>query len=443
MTITIIGGGLAGSEAAWRTAGAGIPTRILEMKPLAYTPAHHSPFLAELVCSNSFRSLDLGNAVGLLKEEMRLLGSLVMEAARIHQVPAGKSLAVDREGFARWITEQITHHPLIEVISREVGTLPRERPLIVASGPLTTDTLAREIGRLLGSDHLHFYDAIAPIVFRDSINFEKAFLGSRYGHGGMDYINCPLDQEEYGRFLEQLLQAEQVPLHPFEEPRFFEGCLPIEIMAARGRDTLRFGPMKPVGLTDPRTGKIPYALVQLRQDNREGTLFNMVGFQTKLKRPGQKRIFHLIPGLERAEFARLGSIHRNTFVNGPEVLLTTLQLKNFPDMLLAGQITGVEGYVESAATGILAGANAVRLLKNQSLLVPPETTALGALTAHVGRSPARDFQPMNVNFGLFPPLEGKIPKRERGRAYAERALQDLKRWIGEAGLADLFPVERD
>ncbi|MBA4393919.1 MAG: methylenetetrahydrofolate--tRNA-(uracil(54)-C(5))-methyltransferase (FADH(2)-oxidizing) TrmFO, partial [Desulfobacca sp.] len=351
MTITIIGGGLAGCEAAWQAVKLGFPVRLLEMKPLRFSPAHHSPLLAELVCSNSLRSREIDSAVGLLKEEMRYLGSLILESAQSHQVPAGKALSVDREGFARTITDKISAHPLIEVIARDVSSLPDQHPLILATGPLTTDELAEDLGRLLGSSHLHFYDAIAPIIFLDSINMDKAYRGSRYGHGGADYINCPLDEGEYARFLEQMLQAEQVPLHPFEEVRYFEGCLPIEVMGQRGKDTLRFGPMKPVGLPDPKTGRIPYAVVQLRQDNSSGTLFNMVGFQTKLKWPEQERIFHLIPGLEQAVFARLGSIHRNTFVNGPEVLDPTLQLKINPQIFLAGQITGVEGYVESAATG--------------------------------------------------------------------------------------------
>jgi methylenetetrahydrofolate--tRNA-(uracil-5-)-methyltransferase len=432
--ITIIGGGLAGCEAAWQAAGQGIPVRILEMKPLRFSPAHNSPLLAELVCSNSFRSKDLESAVGLLKEEMRLLGSLVMESARACQVPAGKSLAVDREGFARFITDRITTHPLINTIARDVSSLPDQGLLILATGPLTTDELAQNLGELMGSTHLHFYDAIAPIVFLDSIDLNKAYRGSRYGHGGADYINCPLNEEEYQIFLEQLLQAEQAPLHSFEEPRYFEGCLPIEIMAERGRDTLRFGPMKPVGLPDPRTGKIPYAVVQLRQDNQEGTLFNMVGFQTKLKWPEQKRIFRLIPGLEQAEFARLGSIHRNTFVNGPEVLLPTLQLKKALRIFLAGQITGVEGYVESAAMGILAGINAGRLFKGKPLITPPATTAIGALTAHISQQPKKDFQPMNINFGLLPTLEGKVPRSLRGKSYAERGLADLKAWMSLEGL---------
>jgi methylenetetrahydrofolate--tRNA-(uracil-5-)-methyltransferase len=431
--ITIIGGGLAGCEAAWQATRQGIRVRLLEMKPLRFSPAHRSPLLAELVCSNSLRSQDPESAVGLLKEEMRLLGSLILESASVQQVPAGKALAVDREGFARFVTERIKSHPLIEIITCDVAFLPDQVPLVLATGPLTTDELAENLGVFLGSDHLHFYDAIAPIVLRDSINFEKAFLGARYGHGGDDYINCPLNEKEYAVFLEQILGAEQVPLHSFEEPRYFEGCLPIEIMAGRGKDTLRFGPMKPVGLTDPRTGTVPYAVVQLRQDNLEGTLFNMVGFQTKLKWPEQKRVFRLIPGLEHAEFGRLGSIHRNTFVNGPEVLLPTLQLKKAQGILLAGQITGVEGYVESAAMGILAGINAARIMGKKTPVVPPKTTAIGALVAHLSQGTKKDFQPMNINFGLFPPLEGKIPRRFRGKAYAERAVEDLKKWIGGRG----------
>lgn len=432
--ITIIGGGLAGCEAAWQVVRQGWPVRLLEMKPHRYTPAHRSPLLAELVCSNSLRSQDRTSAVGLLKEEMTFLGSLVLKAARLHQVPAGKSLAVDREAFAQTITETISSHPLITRRVEEVTALPEDGPVILATGPLTTDALAADLGRLLKSDHLHFYDAIAPIVYRESIRMEKAYLGSRYGHGGADYINCPFDEKEYSLFLEQLLKAEQVPLHPFEEPRYFEGCLPIEIMAQRGRDTLRFGPMKPVGLPDPRTGKVPFAVVQLRQDNREGSLFNMVGFQTKLKRPEQERVFRMIPGLEQAEFARLGSIHRNTFVNGPEVLFPTLQLKKDPAIFLAGQITGVEGYVESSAMGILAGINAGHLLENKPLVIPPATTALGSLINHLAGPPKNNFQPMNVNFGLFPTLDKRVSRPLRGGCYAERALADFKSWMTAEGL---------
>jgi methylenetetrahydrofolate--tRNA-(uracil-5-)-methyltransferase len=432
--LTIIGGGLAGCEAAWQAARRSVDVDVLEMKPRVFSPAHQSPDLAELVCSNSLRSRDLHNAVGLLKEEMQRLGSLILEAALIHQVPAGKSLAVDREAFARYITEKITSHPGIRVERREVTSLPPERPLVVATGPLTSDPLAQALANLLGSEQLHFYDAIAPIVYRESIDDDRVYRGSRYGHGGEDYINCPLDEEQYDRFLRALLAAEMVALHPFEEPRYFEGCLPIEVMARRGRDTLRFGPMKPVGLPNPRTGKVPYAVVQLRQDNRSGSLFNLVGFQTKLKRPDQQRVFRLIPGLERAEFARLGSIHRNTFLESPRVLRSSLQLKADPGILLAGQITGVEGYVESTAMGLLAGINAVRLLAGRPPAVPPAATALGALVGHITREPVKDFQPMNVNFGLFPPLPARVPKKEKGERLARRALEDLKEWMRDEGL---------
>jgi methylenetetrahydrofolate--tRNA-(uracil-5-)-methyltransferase len=432
--VTIIGGGLAGCEAAWQAARRGVATELWEMKPRVYSPAHRSPDLAELVCSNSLRSREVQNAVGLLKEELRRLGSLILEAALAHEVPAGKSLAVDRETFSRHITEKIAGHPYIRVERGEVTSLPPERPLVVATGPLTSDLLAQSLVRFLGSDRLHFYDAIAPIVYAESIDENRTYRGSRYGHGGEDYINCPLDEPQYDRFLQALLSAEMVPLHPCEEPRYFEGCLPIEVMARRGRETLRYGPMKPVGLPDPRTGKVPHAVVQLRQDNRSGSLFNLVGFQTKLKWPEQERVFRLIPGLERAEFARLGSIHRNTFLDGPKVLLPTLQLKTDPGILLAGQITGVEGYVESTAMGLLAGINAARLLQDRPAAVPPPTTALGALIGHVSREPVKEFQPMNVNFGLFPPLAGRVPKKEKGERLAQRALEELGEWVRREGL---------
>jgi len=433
--LIVIGGGLAGCEAAWQAASQGVAVRLLEMKPLRFSPAHRSPFLAELVCSNSLRSQDIQSAVGLLKEEMRYLGSLVMESALNHQVPAGKALAVDRERFAGHITDRIKTHPLIQVVSQEVSRLPRDEILVLATGPLTTESLADDLIELLGEKQLHFYDAIAPIVTLESIDGAKVYRGSRYGYGGADYINCPMSQREYDLFYENLIKAEQVPLHPFEKANFFEGCLPIEIMAQRGKDTLRFGPMKPVGLPDPRTGEIPFAVVQLRQENLEGSLTNMVGFQTKLKWGEQERVFRLIPGLEKAEFARLGSIHRNTFVNGPEVLLPTLQLKKHAGFFLAGQISGVEGYVESAAMGILAGFNAARYQRGKPLLNPPVTTALGALIGHITRKPLGDFQPMNINFGLFPPLPGKTPRRDRGRRYAERSLKDLNTWMEQEGLS--------
>jgi methylenetetrahydrofolate--tRNA-(uracil-5-)-methyltransferase len=410
------------------------------MKPQKFSAAHHSPDLAELVCSNSLRSNEPSSAVGLLKEEMRRLGSLTMAAAAQTSVPAGRALAVDRTLFARRVTEAVEDHPLIEVVREEVAALPlQEAPTIVATGPLTSDGLSRALAELTGSEHLYFYDAIAPVVEADSINMSRVFRASRYGAGD-DYLNCPLDEAQYQHFLRELLTGERVPLAPFEEgARYFEGCLPIEVMAERGPDTPRFGPMKPVGLVDPRTGKQPYAVVQLRQENRQATLYNLVGFQTKLRYGEQERVFRLIPGLEGARFARLGSIHRNTFVKGPEVLLPTLQLKARPDVFLAGQITGVEGYVESAAMGILAGINAARLLRGEPLVVPPLATAIGALTAHVSGesltpSGKQGFQPMNVNFGLFEPLTGRVKRKDKGAAYAERALKALSEWMEREGL---------
>ncbi len=430
MAIIVIGGGLAGVEATWQIVRRGESVILYEMRPQKTTPAHKTAYLAELVCSNSLRSQEITTAVGLLKEEMRRLGSLVMEAAEKTAVPAGKALAVDRERFAQYITQKITTHPLVEIRHEEVMEIPRNDIVILATGPLTSDAISEDLKRITGKEHLHFYDAIAPIVYADSINMNIAFFASRYGKG-KDYINCPLNEEEYNRFYEALLKAERVPLHEFEEPRYFEGCLPIEVMAGRGKDTLRFGPMKPVGIIDPRTGKQPYAVVQLRRDNKEGTLYNMVGFQTKLKWSEQKRVFRLIPGLEQAEFARYGSIHRNTFIDAPRVLDKYLRLKNLPNVFIAGQLSGVEGYVESAATGILAGINAVRLLKNMPLLSPPPTTALGAMISHLTNIVTKDFQPSNVNWGLFPRLPKKVPKRERGKLYAARALNDLEKWIRE------------
>lgn len=432
--LLIIGAGLAGCEAAWQGARRGIDLELWEMKPGRFTPAHHSPYLAELVCSNSLRSDDLQNAVGLLKEEMRLLGSLVLASALATRVPAGKALAVDREGFARFITNKIQGHEKIRLVSREAAELPPWRPLVLASGPLTTDELARALGLFLGREQLHFYDALAPIVYTESVDQAKVYRGSRYDHGGDDYLNCPLTETEYRHFISQLLQAEQTPLHPFEAIKYFEGCLPIEVMAQRGEETLRYGPMKPVGLPDPQTGKNPHAVVQLRQDNTDGTLYNLVGFQTKLKWKDQERVFRLIPGLEQAEFARLGSVHRNTFVDGPQVLLPTLQLKLDSGVFLAGQITGVEGYVESAAMGILAGINAARIMEGRPPVVPPPTTALGALVGHVSREARGDFQPMNINFGLFPALPGRVHRRDRGAHYARRALADFQAWMAAEGL---------
>lgn len=437
--VTIIGGGLAGSEAAWQLARAGVRVRLVEMRPVHPTPAHKTDRFAELVCSNSFRSDDcFGNAVGLLHEEMRRLGSLIMAMADRHKLPAGSALAVDRDGFAKAVSEALLSHPLITIERRVVERLParEEGPTIVATGPLTHEALARDIQRVGGEKQLAFFDAIAPIVYKDSIDFSKAWMQSRWNEAGpagtgADYINCPLDKEQYEAFIDALLTAEKIEFHEWEKDTpYFEGCLPIEVMAARGRDTLRFGPMKPVGLVDPRTGKRPYAVVQLRQDNALGTLWNMVGFQTKLKYGEQIRVFRMIPGLERAEFARLGGLHRNTFINSPRLLDSTLRFKPMPWIRFAGQITGCEGYVESAALGLLAGRFWAAELAGHEPVPPPPETAHGALLAHVtGGARAETFQPMNVNFGLFPPLPPEVPKSARKRALAERALAALAAWI--------------
>jgi methylenetetrahydrofolate--tRNA-(uracil-5-)-methyltransferase len=403
------------------------------MKPQKYSPAHTSPLLGELVCSNSLRSEALESAVGLLKEEMRRLGSLVMAAAEATRVPAGKSLAVDREFFAGHITQALEQEPLVEVVREEVADINPAHLTVVASGPLTSEAMAQALGSLTGQEHLHFYDAMAPIVYADSLDMSKIFRASRYG-AGEDYLNCPFTEEEYATFYDVLMKADQVPLKSFEEPRYFEGCLPMEVMAARGYLTPTFGPLKPVGLIDPRTGEQPFAVAQLRAENREGTLYNLVGFQTKLTYPEQKRVFRLIPGMEKAEFARLGSIHRNTFIRSPGLVSTHINFFHHPNIFLAGQISGVEGYVESSAMGLLAGINAARRAQNLPLISPPRATAHGALVAHLTNTATRDFQPMNVNFGLFPPLPRRIPKKHRGAAYAERALEDLAAWVQEIGV---------
>jgi methylenetetrahydrofolate--tRNA-(uracil-5-)-methyltransferase len=430
-SVTIIGGGLAGAEAAWQSASRGIAVTLYEMKPARFSPAHTLPSLAELVCSNSLRGASLENAVGLLKEEMRRLGSLFMEAADATRVPAGGALAVDRELFSRFITERIESHPLITVVREEATRIPENGITIIASGPLTSEPLALAISELTGP-YLYFYDAIAPIVTASSIHMDTVFRASRYGKGdGDDYLNCPMNREEYDAFMAALLAAEKVPTRDFEKLIHFEGCMPVEEMASRGHDTLRFGPMKPVGLTDPRTGREPHAVIQLRMENREGTLYNLVGFQTKLTYPEQKRVFRMIPGLEGAEFVRLGSMHRNTFINAPTVLTPSLRMKSNPRILFAGQITGVEGYVESAATGFIAGVNASLLALHgpeAELPVAPATTAHGALVRHITGTDAKHFQPMNVNYGLFPELSGRVRKTERRRLLAERALNDLEAW---------------
>jgi methylenetetrahydrofolate--tRNA-(uracil-5-)-methyltransferase len=431
--IVIIGAGLAGCEAAWQAAQRGVPLTLHEMKPEKYSPAHHFEGLAELVCSNSLRGESQENAVGLLKEELRRLGSLFMAAADATRVPAGGALAVDREEFSRFITEKITSHPLINIVRGEVTGIPSESLVVIATGPLTSDLLAAEIGRLTG-DYLYFYDAIAPIVTASSINMDKVFRASRYGKGdGDDYLNCPLDEGEYRDFVADLLAAEKVAPHSFEKVIHFEGCMPVEELAGRGLDTLRFGPMKPVGLVDPRTGREPHAVVQLRMEDRAGTMFNLVGFQTKLIYSEQRRIFRMIPGLEHAEFVRLGSMHRNTFINAPRLLCPTFQMREELRLLFAGQITGVEGYVESAASGFIAGVNAARLALGQGPLTPPSTTALGALVRHITNAELRHFQPMNVNYGLFPELPGRVKKKEKRALLAGRALADLTEWMRVEG----------
>jgi len=433
--VVVIGGGLAGCEAAWQLLNRGIRVTLYEMRPEVFTAAHKTPLLAELVCSNSLRSRMIESAVGLLKEEMRLLGSLIIEAADATALPAGKALAVDRALFSRHVEERLGDRERLEIIRNEAVDIPEEGVVIIASGPLTSDSLAKKIADITGRDHLYFYDAIAPIVEAGSIDLSKAFQASRYDAGAGDYLNCPMDRDQYEAFYKALMDAEEVPLRRFEDPRYFEGCLPIEVMARRGLHTLRFGPMKPVGLADPRTGREPYAVVQLRQENRESSLYNMVGFQTKLTWPEQKRVFRMIPALEKAEFARLGSIHRNTFLNAPAVLRKTLQLHSDERIFFAGQITGVEGYVESAATGLMAGVFAARHLRGQAPSPPPGVTALGALLAHLARADAETFQPMNINFGLFPALEKKVPRKDRGCAYAERALAAVRQWKAEIGSA--------
>jgi methylenetetrahydrofolate--tRNA-(uracil-5-)-methyltransferase len=455
----VIGGGLAGSEAAWQIASAGVPVVVHEMRPVRMTEAHQTQNLAELVCSNSFRSDDwANNAVGLLHEEMRRAGSLIMGAGDTHKLPAGGALAVDRDGFAQEVTARLTSHPLVTIAREEIAGLPPLEwdSVVVATGPLTSPALGEAIGKLTGEGELAFFDAIAPIVHIHSVDQTIAWRQSRYdkagpGGTGADYLNCPMTKEQYGAFIDALLAGEKTSFREWEaNTPYFEGCLPIEVMAERGRETLRFGPMKPVGLDDPRTGRWPYAVVQLRQDNALGTLWNMVGFQTKLRHAEQTRIFRMIPGLENAEFARLGGLHRNTFLNSPRVLDGQLRLKAMPRLRFAGQMTGVEGYVESAAIGLIAGRLAAAERHGALIPPPPPTTALGALVAHItgghieggaDTSGARSFQPMNVNFGLFPPIEesstdasGKrIKGKEKGamrkRAMAERALVDLDCWL--------------
>lgn len=435
--VTVLGAGLAGSEAAWQLAKRGIPVRLVEMRPGTSSPAHHTGDMAELVCSNSLRSDRLTNAVGLLKEEMRLLDSLIMQAADRARVPAGGALAVDRAQFSGFITRTLTEHPMIRVERAEAVEIP-EGPCVVATGPLTSPALAEQIAALPGLETLNFYDAAAPIVTLESLNMEKIFRQSRYDRGE-DYLNCPMTEEEYNRFVDELLSAETAPIHGFEEKKVFEGCMPVESMARRGRMVLAFGPMKPVGLRDPRTGKEAFAVVQLRQDNAEGTLYNLVGFQTRLKFPEQKRVFGLIPGLENAAYARYGVMHRNTFLHSPGFLNAHFEAINCPRRYFAGQMTGVEGYVESAASGLLAGLSLASDLQGKGTVELPRLTAIGAM-GHYVATPNRDFQPMNCSFGLLDPLpvdreHRKIRnKAQRYEAVSARSLAFLQDWITKAGL---------
>ncbi|WP_158045986.1 methylenetetrahydrofolate--tRNA-(uracil(54)-C(5))-methyltransferase (FADH(2)-oxidizing) TrmFO [Skermanella pratensis] len=444
--VHVIGGGLAGSEAAWQIASAGVPVVLHEMRPVRKTDAHQTDGLAEMVCSNSFRSDDAEyNAVGLLHEEMRRCGSLILRCADVHKVPAGGALAVDRDRFSAAVSEALASHPLVTIVREEVAGLPPADwdSVIVATGPLTSPALAEAVRELTGEESLAFFDAIAPIVYKESIDLSKAWFQSRYdkpgpGGTGQDYINCAMDRGQYEAFIQALLDAPKTDFKEWEKNTpYFEGCLPIEVMASRGIDTLRYGPMKPVGLTNPHTGGRSHAIVQLRQDNALGTLYNLVGFQTKMKYADQTRVFRMIPGLENAEFARLGGLHRNTFLNSPKLLDREMRLKAMPNLRFAGQVTGVEGYVESAAIGLLTGrfAGAERL--GRTCAAPPATTALGALLNHItGGADAETFQPMNVNFGLFPDLEGKIKGRDRKLAYTRRALNDLDDWLGTRRAAE-------
>jgi methylenetetrahydrofolate--tRNA-(uracil-5-)-methyltransferase len=436
--LTVVGGGLAGTEAAWQAAETGVDVRLYEMRPGQMTPAHETVWLAELVCSNSLGSDSPHKAPGLLKAELRGLGSLILDCATRTAVPAGSSLAVDREAFARLVTERIAGHPRIKLITEEITAIP-DMPAIIASGPLTSPTLAESIGRLSGQEYLYFYDAVSPIVQAETIDMTIAFRRSRYDRGEQeegDYINCPMTREEYETFVEALLLADTIELKQFEreDPHFFEGCMPIEALAARGRDALAFGPMRPVGLADPRTGRRPHAVVQLRQDNLAGSLFNVVGFQTNLKWGDQKRVLRLIPGLAGAEFARYGMMHRNTYINSPAMLQPTMQYRNRANLFFAGQIVGVEGYVGNAGTGLLAGINAARLLAGKHPVILPPATMLGALCHYVTHAAARDFQPMKANFGILPPLPPQPGKEDRGRHYTERALTALRRFAREHGL---------
>lgn len=428
--VTVIGAGLAGSEAAWQIARQGVPVRLYEMRPVRKTPAHHTDQFAELVCSNSLRANGMTNAVGVLKEEMRMMDSLIMYAADKHAVPAGGALAVDRDRFSAEITEMLKNHPLVEVIQEEVETIPTDGITVIATGPLTSPALSSEIKALMGEEYFYFYDAAAPIVDKESIDMDKVYLASRYDKGEAAYLNCPMNEEEFDAFYEAITTAEVAELKEFEKEIYFEGCMPIEVMMKRGKQTALFGPMKPVGLPDPKTGKTPHAVIQLRQDNAAGTLYNIVGFQTHLKWGEQKRVFQMIPGLENAEFVRYGVMHRNTFINSPKLLEPTYQLKNRETLFFAGQMTGVEGYVESAASGLIAGMNAARLALSKPCVTFPEECTLGSMAHYITNADSKHFQPMNANFGLLPALPNRIRnKKEKNEALASRAIDVLRSYI--------------
>ncbi len=436
--VTVIGAGLAGSEAAWQIASRGIPVTLYEMRPVVKTPAHHTDKFAELVCSNSLRANTLTNAVGVLKEEMRMLNSLVIGSADRNAVPAGGALAVDRDGFSGEITETLHQHPLIEVVNEEIQHIPEEGIVVIATGPLTSPALSAQIRELMGEDYFYFYDAAAPIVEKDSIDMSKVYLASRYDKGEAAYLNCPMTEEEFDAFYDALVNAEVAQLKEFEKEIYFEGCMPIEVMMKRGKQTALFGPMKPVGLVNPHTGKLPYAVVQLRQDNAAGTLYNLVGFQTHLKWGEQKRIISMIPGLENAEIVRYGVMHRNTFVNSPKLLQQTYQVKTRPNLYLAGQMTGVEGYVESAASGLIAGINAARAARGQEGIVFPQESTIGSMAYYITHADPDNFQPMNANFGLLPKLETRIRnKKEKNEALANRALDHIREFINDNQLNTL------
>jgi methylenetetrahydrofolate--tRNA-(uracil-5-)-methyltransferase len=432
--IVVIGAGLAGCEAVWQIAKRGGEVILYEMKPEVYSPVHRSPYFAEVVCSNSFKSESLENAPGVLKAEMEQLDSIIIKTAKETRVPAGDALAVDRQAFSERVTQILESLENVKILRREAKTIPQDRVTIIATGPLTSEAFSQEIERITEGHPLFFYDAISPIVTAESIDFKRVFKASRYGKGGNDYINCPMEEELYYRFVDALNQAEKVPVRDFERRYLFEGCLPIEELAARGKETLAFGPLKPVGLIDPRTEKQPFAVVQMRQENRFETLFNMVGFQTRLRPEEQRRAFRMIPGLERAEFVRLGSVHRNTFIDSPRLLDESLELRPYRSLFFAGQITGVEGYMESAAMGILAGMNAFRRVRGMDPIIPPPTTAMGALVHYITHCQTVPFQPMNINFGLLPPLRGKAKGREGRRLLAKRAMKEIGRWKREMGI---------